>query len=123
MDSDRVQDSYIMKQRWVMRNPAVASTLVRILETLVCFDECLFSSQELTAEQKEMQQLARKFTKEEIVPNAGHYDKTGEVRSVNAHQFIREVHQEATFFFYESSAKRGCAGRCDLSIGPFSCLQ
>jgi hypothetical protein len=28
-----------------------------------------------------MQQLARKFTKEEIVPNAAHYDKTGEVRT------------------------------------------
>jgi hypothetical protein len=28
-----------------------------------------------------MQQLARKFTKEEIIPNAAHYDKTGEVRT------------------------------------------
>jgi hypothetical protein len=27
-----------------------------------------------------MQQLARKFTKEEIIPNAAHYDKTGEVK-------------------------------------------
>ena len=27
-----------------------------------------------------MQQLARKFTKEEITPNAAHYDKTGEVK-------------------------------------------
>jgi acyl-CoA dehydrogenase len=34
----------------------------------------------LSAEQKEMQQLARKFTKEEIIPNAAHYDKTGEVK-------------------------------------------
>jgi len=33
---------------------------------------------ELTPEQQEMQQLARKFTKEEIIPNAAHYDKTGE---------------------------------------------
>ena len=37
--------------------------------------------EELSAEQKEMQQLARKFTKEEIIPNAAHYDKTGEVKS------------------------------------------
>ncbi|CAF4347577.1 unnamed protein product, partial [Rotaria sordida] len=34
---------------------------------------------ELTSEQKEIQLLARKFTKEEIIPNAAHYDKTGEV--------------------------------------------
>ncbi|CAF2823203.1 unnamed protein product [Rotaria sp. Silwood2] len=33
---------------------------------------------ELTPEQKEIQLLARKFTKEEIIPNAAHYDKTGE---------------------------------------------
>ena len=29
-----------------------------------------------------MQQLARKFTREEIIPNAAHYDKTGEVRKM-----------------------------------------
>lgn len=34
---------------------------------------------ELSPEQKEMQLLARKFAKEEIIPNAAHYDKTGEV--------------------------------------------
>lgn len=33
----------------------------------------------MTAEQQEMQQLARKFAREEIIPNAAHYDKTGEV--------------------------------------------
>lgn len=33
---------------------------------------------ELTDTQKEMQELARKFTKEEIIPNAAHYDKIGE---------------------------------------------
>lgn len=33
---------------------------------------------ELSPEQKEMQLLARKFAKEEIIPNAAHYDKTGE---------------------------------------------
>lgn len=28
--------------------------------------------------QKEIQALARKFAKEEIIPNAAHYDKVGE---------------------------------------------
>lgn len=32
----------------------------------------------LTDEQREFQDLARKFTKEEIIPNAAHYDKVGE---------------------------------------------
>ncbi|XP_062597138.1 medium-chain specific acyl-CoA dehydrogenase, mitochondrial-like [Saccostrea cucullata] len=35
-------------------------------------------SHELSDEQKEYQDLARKFSREEIVPNAPHYDKTGE---------------------------------------------
>lgn len=33
---------------------------------------------ELTEEQKEYQQLSRKFAQEEIIPRAAHYDKTGE---------------------------------------------
>jgi len=33
---------------------------------------------ELNDQQKEMQQLARKFAREEIIPNASHYDQTGE---------------------------------------------
>lgn len=33
---------------------------------------------DLSDEQKEFQNVARKFTKEEIIPNAPHYDKTGE---------------------------------------------
>ncbi|XP_077471441.1 medium-chain specific acyl-CoA dehydrogenase, mitochondrial [Stigmatopora argus] len=33
---------------------------------------------EFTEQQLEFQQLARKFAREEIVPHAGHYDKTGE---------------------------------------------
>jgi len=32
----------------------------------------------LTAEQKEFQSLARKFTQDQIIPNAAHHDKTGE---------------------------------------------
>lgn len=34
---------------------------------------------ELSDEQKEYRDLARKFCREEIVPSAPHYDKTGEV--------------------------------------------
>ena len=33
---------------------------------------------ELTEDQKEYQQLSRKFAVEEIIPRAAHYDKTGE---------------------------------------------
>ncbi|CAD7080768.1 unnamed protein product [Hermetia illucens] len=35
-------------------------------------------SYSLSAEQKEIQDVARKFVREEIIPVAGHYDKTGE---------------------------------------------
>jgi acyl-CoA dehydrogenase len=34
---------------------------------------------EYSNEQKEFQELARKFTQEEIIPKAAHHDKTGEV--------------------------------------------
>lgn len=33
---------------------------------------------DLTDEQREFQDLARKFAKEEIIPKAAHYDKVGE---------------------------------------------
>lgn len=33
---------------------------------------------QLTDEQREMQELARKFTREEIIPKAAHHDETGE---------------------------------------------
>lgn len=36
---------------------------------------------ELTDQQKEFQQLARKFAREEIVPLAAAYDRSGEVSS------------------------------------------
>lgn len=39
---------------------------------------CIFSLTELNDEQKALQELARKFTREEIMPMASHYDKTGE---------------------------------------------
>lgn len=34
---------------------------------------------ELTAEQKEFKDLAAKFSREEVIPVAAHYDQTGEV--------------------------------------------
>jgi len=36
---------------------------------------------EFTDEQKEMQQVVRKFTQEEVIPKAAYYDQTGEVRN------------------------------------------
>ena len=42
---------------------------------------CLcFCSKELSEELQQLQEMARKFSREEIVPVAAHYDKTGEVR-------------------------------------------
>lgn len=48
----------------------VSSAPKPIPSTGICF--------ELNDEQKALQELARKFTREEIVPVAAHYDKTGE---------------------------------------------
>lgn len=55
----------------------------------VCFLKCLpkllvvslltVLPTELTDQQKEFQQLARKFAREEIVPAAAAYDRSGEV--------------------------------------------
>ena len=39
----------------------------------------LFNCLEFTDEQNELQELTRKFAKDEIIPNAAHFDKTGEV--------------------------------------------
>lgn len=41
----------------------------------------LLSRPELTEQQKEFQQLARKFAREEIIPAAAAYDRSGEVSS------------------------------------------
>ena len=40
-------------------------------------------STELTDQQKEFQELSRKFAREEIVPVAAEYDRTGEVGIIN----------------------------------------
>lgn len=39
----------------------------------------MHSSTELTDQQKEFQQLARKFAREEIIPAAAAYDRSGDV--------------------------------------------
>ena len=44
--------------------------------TAVCQPLCYI---EFTDEQKEMQQVARKFTQDEIIPKAAYHDQTGEV--------------------------------------------
>lgn len=54
-----------------------------ILESFSIF----FSFKELSPEQKEYQQLARKFAQEEIIPKAAHYDKTGEVFYIEIRYF------------------------------------
>jgi hypothetical protein len=42
-----------------------------------------FYFKELSDEQKEYQQTARKFTREVVIPAAEHHDKTGEVNNVH----------------------------------------
>ncbi len=42
---------------------------------------------DLTPEQKEYQETARKFAREVIIPNASHYDQTGEVGQKFTHLF------------------------------------
>jgi acyl-CoA dehydrogenase len=39
---------------------------------------CGYIISELSAEQKEIQELARKFTRDEIIPKAAEYDRTME---------------------------------------------
>ncbi|CAG9781895.1 unnamed protein product [Diatraea saccharalis] len=43
-----------------------------------CFNNLVLIISELSDEQKALQELARKFTREEIMPMSAHYDKTGE---------------------------------------------
>ncbi len=43
----------------------------------------LFLILDLSPEQQEMQQLARKFAREEMLPVAAHHDQTGEVSMPN----------------------------------------
>ena len=40
---------------------------------------CPVLNLELTNEQREIQEVARKFTRDEIIPKATHHDQTGEV--------------------------------------------
>lgn len=39
---------------------------------------CDFCREELTPEQREVQELARKFAREDVIPVAAHHDRTGE---------------------------------------------
>ena len=55
-----------------------------LVSTLVSFSNCAavllnFYLTELTPEQKEYQETARKFAREEIIPVAAEYDKSGDV--------------------------------------------
>ena len=52
---------------------------------VVCLFVCLFVCLELTPEQLEYQQLARKFGREVIKPAAAKYDKSGEVGVMYGH--------------------------------------
>jgi len=40
---------------------------------------CPVLNVELTNEQREIQEVVRKFTRDEIIPKAAHHDQTGEV--------------------------------------------
>lgn len=70
------------QQQHQLKKQSLVVVLILVCEQRNEFKFCFLNFMiiiELTAEQKEMQQLARKFTREEIIPNAAHYDKTGEV--------------------------------------------
>lgn len=54
------------------------SRVISRLTKVQCKNSVRCISFELSDEQKEFQDVARKFTREKIVPNAPHYDKTGE---------------------------------------------
>ncbi len=72
-----------MKQRRANPNRARASIFVCKSTKRIIFSLTMSVVEELSPEQEEMQQLARKFAKEEIIPQAAHFDKTGEVENRN----------------------------------------
>lgn len=43
---------------------------------------------ELSEELQQLQEMARKFSREEIVPVAAHHDQTGEVRYLETHTTV-----------------------------------
>lgn len=45
----------------------------------------------LTDQQKEFQQLARKFAREEILPAAAAYDRSGEVSVTQSSSHVKEI--------------------------------
>jgi len=67
----------------------------------------------LTDEQREMQELARKFTKEEIIPKAAYFDKTGEYPI----EIVKKAHAVGLM---NGHVPQDCGG---LGLGVFdSCL-
>lgn len=50
---------------------------------MILYTPHLLAASELTDQQKEFQQLARKFAREEMLPVAAAYDRSGEVSIVN----------------------------------------
>ncbi|CAF1095908.1 unnamed protein product [Rotaria sordida] len=77
---------------------------------------------ELTSEQKEIQLLARKFTKEEIIPNAAHYDKTGEdaaakvIRSANDMQSSTHSQLDNKYDFFPRPSYSGLTSPMTTSM-------
>lgn len=65
--------SVLRKQQSCLR-----STGSRLFASLSADPSATGLNFELSNEHKEIQQLARKFTRDEIVPTAAHYDKTGD---------------------------------------------
>ena len=49
-----------------------------VIESTHGITNIILNKTELTSDQFEIQQLARKFAKDEIIPVASYYDKTGE---------------------------------------------
>lgn len=64
----------------------------------------------MTSEQYEIQQLARKFSREEIIPKASYYDRTGEfpwqiVKKAHALGLMnvyvpKEIGKQNTYIYY-----------------------
>ena len=71
MFSPLILPYYFMKKVWKLINTSI------ILLPL-----------ELSEELQQLQEMARKFSREEIVPVAAHHDQTGEVRYLETHTTV-----------------------------------
>ena len=61
------------------KSPSTGFCFGKLTNTFLLINFTCFLNLELTPEQKEIQELARKFAREEIIPVAAHYDKTGNI--------------------------------------------